>query len=344
MLYDLKKKLSKAYTAIATGLVVLLLFALQYVIFRSNLLFWQDSNFWVSLAVMIVILLLGNEIYWRNGSKRAENNEKYINSAIEYSVRINRIKNNNPCLTNDFYKYIDEVNIINFIEARNKLLEDYSILKEDYYYGHVIQVQDEDGNYYPQYSTPHCELSKTQLLNLKRKNNTGKDEPYYTKKQVNIILKAIHGKFKYEVLSATEILSGIKVKNNKFAVAYDATKNKRSYVLTNLGSMIILSLIGALLGADLAQNGWSIASLFTFFYRLFMFVWRAITSDEAGYRDIADIRKGVNINRANLTTMYATARGYTDLFIGIEQEIQNAKAQYYQQLDIQEVPTSVNSN
>jgi hypothetical protein len=291
----------------------------------------------MSLAVMVVVLLLGNEIYWRNGSSRAEVNEKYINSAIEYSVRINRIKNNNPCLTNDFYKYIDELNITLFIENRNKYLEDHHILKEDYYYGHLIKVQDANGTEFTQYSTPHCELSEKQLRLLKRKNLDGTEELYYTNKQVKALLKAIRGEFPYEVLSATEILSGIKVKNNKYAVSYNAGKNKRDYVLTNLGSMVALSLIGALLGADLAQNGWSPAALFTFFYRVFMFVWRAITSDEAGYRDIVDVRRGVNVNRANLTTMFATARGYSNLFNDIENEIQQTKTQYFLQLGIQEV-------
>ena len=337
MLYNLKKKLRKAYTAIATVLVVVLLFILQWVVFEGNLQFWRDSFFWMSLAVMVVILLLGNEIYWRNGSSRAENNEKYINSAIEYSVRINRIKNNNPCLIDDFYKYTEELNVTLFIEARNSYLEENSILKEDYYYGHVVQVENPDGSYSPQYTTPHCELTETQLLNLTRETLSG-EEKYYSKKQVKAIIRAIHGKFKYETINATEILSGIKVKNNKYAVAYNASKNKRNYVLTNLGSTIVLSLIGALLGADLVSNGWSVATLFTFFYRLFMFVWRAITSDEAGYYDVADTRRGVNVNRSNLITAYATARGYTDLFSGVENEIQETKKSYYEQIGFQEVP------
>ena len=334
MLYTIKKKLSKAYTAITSTLVVVLLFVLQFVAFTGDLSFWKDGSFWMSLAVMVVILLLANSIYWKNGSNRAETNDKYLNSAIEYSVRINKIKNSSPCLIEDFYRYIDEVNIALFIEARNQLLEDNSILKEDYYYGHQIQVQGENG---PElrYTTPHCELDKHQLLALKKQSFDG-EVTYYTKRQVKAILKAIHGNFKYEVISATEILSGIKVKNHKYAVSYDANKNKRNYVRTNLGSMIAISLIGALLGADLVKNGWSPAALFTFFYRVFIFAWRALNSDEAGYADVADTRRGVNVNRSNLTTMFATARGYTDLFAGIDAEIQNTKTEYFKQLGLQE--------
>ena len=91
---------------------------------------------------------------------------------------------------------------------------------------------------------------------------------------------------------------------------------------------------------DLVQNGWSATALFTFFYRLFMFVWRAITSDEAGYRDVVDTKRGVNVNRSNLTTMYATSRGYNNLFEGIDLEIQNTKADYLKQLTIQEGPVN----
>ena len=93
MLYTIKKKLSKAYTAITSMLVVVLLFVLQFVAFSGNFLFWKDGSFWMSLAVMVAILLLANSIYWKNGSNRAETNDKYLNSAIEYSVRINKIKN-----------------------------------------------------------------------------------------------------------------------------------------------------------------------------------------------------------------------------------------------------------
>lgn len=336
MLYNLKKKLSKAYTAIASVIVVVLLFILQFVVFEGNLAFWKDGTFWMSLAVMVVILLLGNEIYWRNGSNRAEVNDKYINSAIEYSVRINRIKNNNPCLTDDFYKYIDELNITLFIEARNKLLDDAGISKEDYYYGNIITSFDESGNQIIKYATPHCELTRRQLELLKRQTLNG-EEPYYTKKQVCMILRAASGKFKYEVISAAEILSGVKINDKKYAVSYNANKNKLNFVRTNLGAMLILSVIGALLGVDLVENGWSAAALFTFFYRVFMFVWRAITSDEAGYRDIVDIKRGVNVNRSNLTTMFATARGYTALFEDINKEIQETKTLYLQQMGIQEV-------
>lgn len=341
MLYNLKKKLSKAYTAITSVIVVVLLFILQFVVFEGNLEFWKDWTFWMSLAVMVVILLLGNEIYWRNGSNRAEANDKYISSAIEYSVRINRIKNNSPCLTDDFYKYIDELNIALFIEARNKLLEDASISKDDYYYGHLITVLDEDGNTITKYSTPHCELTKKQLQSLKRQTFEGV-ENYYTKKQIKTILQAVSGKFKYEVISATEVLSGISISNKKYAVGYNANKNKKDYVLTNLGSMLILSVTGALLGADLVKNGWSAAALFTFFYRVFMFAWRALTSDEAGYRDIVDTKRGVNVNRSNLTTMFATARGYTTLFDSVNDEIQATKALYLKQMGVQEV--AVNGN
>ena len=330
MLYNLKKKFSKAYTAIASSIVVIFLFILQFVVFESNLSFWKDASFWLSLAVMIVILVVGNEIYWRNGSTRAESNEKYINSAIEYSVRINRIKNNSPCLTEDFYRYIDELNISLYIEGRNKYLEEQSILKEDYYYGNIIEVTDDNGTKYKQYATPHCELTQKQLTALTKDGIEG-PQPYYTKRQIRAILRAVHGKFRYEKLNATEILSGIKIKNNKYAVSYNANKNKRRFALTNLGTSVILSVICALFGGDLVKNGWSVSALVTFIYRLFMFVWRAAVSDEAGYKDVADTKRGVNVNRSNLTTMYATSRGFTQLFQNIDDEIQNTKKAYLEQ-------------
>lgn len=328
MLYNIKKKLSKAYTAISSIVVIALLFALQFVVFESNLYFWKDASFWMSLVVMVVILIAANEIYWKNGSTRAERDDKYINSAIEYSVRVNRIKNNNPNLTDDFYKYIDELNITLFIEGRNIFLEEHDILKEDYYYGVLIKKQNTEGNTIQEYTTPHCELTYKQLCALKRTSADGKEELYYTKRQARAITKAVHGKFKYETLNATEILSGIKYKNARYAISYNATKNKNSYALTNLGTTIIFALIGALFGADLAQNGWSVTALFTFLYRIFIFVWRAITSDEAGFRDIADIKRGVNVNRSNITTMYANNRKLDTLFNNIDTEIQTTKTNY----------------
>ena len=325
MLSTVKKKISKFYTAISTAIVVTLLFILQFVVFEGNIYFWKDASFWLSLLVMVVILVLANEIYWKNGSARAEQNDKYINSAIEYSVRINRIKNYTPCLTDDFYKYIDELNISLYIDDRNKFLENNDILKEDYYYGHIITTVNEAGNTVKNYSTPHCELTYNQLRNLKKISLNGEEEPYYTKKQAKAIVAAVHGKFEYEVISATEILSGIKLEKTKFGTSYNSAKNKRAFAQANLKTALVIAFISALLGADLANNGWTVTALFTFFYRVLMFAWRAFNSDEAGYMDIAEIKRGVNINRSNITTMYATARNLNQLFDNINDEIQITK-------------------
>lgn len=330
MLYNLKNKISKLYTTISTIIAVALLFVIQFVAFESNLYFWKDASFWSSLVVMVAILLVANEVYWKNGSTRAEQNEKYINSAVEYSVRINRIKNNKPCLTADFYKYIDELNVNLYIDTRNKFLEENGILKEDYYYGHIIVVQNTDNSTSQRYSTPHCEMTYEQLRNLKRINNNV-EENYYSKKQAKAIMKAVRGEFIYETLNATEILSGIKCDKYKYATSYDAVKNKKIFAKTNIMTIVIISITGALLGADLAQNGWSVTALFTFLYRVLMFAWRAVNSDEAGYRDIVETKRGVNVNRSNIATMYATARGLKDLFDNIDIEIQIAKQNFVNQ-------------
>lgn len=330
MLYNLKNKINKLYTTISTIIVVALLFVIQFVVFEGNLYFWKDASFWLSLVVMVAILLVANEIYWKNGSTRAEQNEKYINSAIEYSVRINRIKNNKPCLTADFYKYIDELNVSLYIDTRNKFLEENGILKEDYYYGHIITIQNIDNSTSQKYSTPHCEMTYEQLRDLKRMNNNV-EENYYSKEQAKAIIKAVRGEFSYEVLNATEILSGIKYDKSKYATSYDATKNKKIFAKANIMTTVIISVTGALLSADLAQNGWSVTALFTFLYRVLMFAWRAFTSDEAGYRDIAETKRGVNVNRSNIATMYATDRGLKDLFDNIDEEIQIAKQNFVNQ-------------
>lgn len=335
MLHNLKKGLSKVYTLFSTAIVVLLLFVLQFVMIDGNLEFYKDTSFWANYAVMIVILVTINEIYWRNGSKRGELNEKYIGSAVEYSVRINRIKNYNPCKTEDFYKYIDEKNVELFIEARNEYLEKYGILKNDYYIGHNIGYS-EDGIMMK--SIPHCEMSKSELKQLKKLSATGEEIPYYTRKQIKAICNAICGEFKYEVLNGTEILSGIKVKNNKYATSYNAAKNKAKFT----GKSLIISLVFAILGAMLIVElrKWNAAALFTFAYRIFVVIWRAIVSDDAGYSDIVNTRRGVNINRANITTMYATARGLDDLFNGIEKEIALTTQQLIEPTIIKEEKTN----
>lgn len=331
MLHKFKKQLPKIYTHISTALVVLVLFMFQFVVINGNLEFYKDSEFWLSLAVMIAILIVVNEIYWRNGSSRGGLDPKYIGSSIEYSIRVNRIKNNNPSLTEDFYKYIDELNIQLYIEARNNLLEANRISKEDYYYGQKQTVVREDGSSYTEYSTPHCELSERELKKLVKINIHGETEPYYTKKQIRVILDAITGDFFYDKQDATEILSGIKFKNNKYATSYNAKKNKRNFVLSNMAVSVIISVLGALLGASITKNGWSSAALFIFFYRLAMVVWRAIVSDEGGYNDIAEIKRSVNINRSNILTMYARSRNYDSVFNEIDTEITEAKQALEQQ-------------
>lgn len=323
MLQKFKKGLSKLYTALSTAVIVLLLFVLQFVILDGNLEFYKDTSFWTNYAVMMLILVSINEIYWRNGSKRGELNEKYVGSAIEYSVRVNRIKNYKPCKTEDFYKYIDEKNVELYIQARNDYLDKNGISKNDYYAGHDIYTENGIVK-----STPHCELTKLELKNLKKNSANGSQVPYYTNKQIKAIQNAICGRFHYEVLNGTEILSGIKNKNNKYATSYNAAKNKARFTGTSIVTSAVLAILGAMLLVELRR--WDAAALFVFFYRVFMVIWRAIVSDDAGYSDIVNTKRGVNINRANITTMYATARQLDDLFADINSEIAQAKKQYYE--------------
>lgn len=328
LLHNLKKKLAKFYTAISTIIVIAILFVLQFIVIQGNLGFWKDSSFWMDLAVMVAILLIANEIYWKNGNARGELNDKYVNSIIEYSVRVNRLKNYEPSLTEDFYKYIDEKNIELYIEARHSFLEKYGISKQDYYYGVYNGTE---------YSTPHCELTEHQLKKLKRKDIDGTEVPYYTKHQVKALIKAIQGKFNYEVLSGTEILSSVKFSNKKYATSYDGKKNKWDHAKTNMVTTFVVSFIGALFGADLVENGWSVSALFVFLYRLFMLAWRAMLSNEAGYADIVETKRGVNVNRSNILTMYATSRGFTDLFKDVNAEITQVKNQYIrQEIDLED--------
>lgn len=323
MLYNLKKGLSKVFTMLSTAVIVLLLFVLQFIILDGNLKFYKDTSFWTNYAVMLAILITINEIYWRNGSKRGELNEKYIGSAVEYSVRINRIKNYNPCKTEDFYKYIDEKNVELFIEARNDYLNKHGILKDEYYYGNDLQPN-EHGEVLK--SKPHCELTKAELKKLTKVSHTGELIPYYTRKQIKVICNAIRGHFYYEVLNGTEILSGIKVKNNKYAISYNASKNKARFAGVSIITSGIFAILGAMLIPELKE--WNVSALFIFAYRVFLVIWRAIVSDDAGYSDIVNTKRGVNINRANITTMYATARELNDLFADINSEIIVAKAQF----------------
>ena len=325
MLHKIKKQLPKFYTHILTALVVLVLFMLQFVIVNGDLEFYKDTEFWFSLAITLAILFVINEIYWRNGSSRGLLNDKYLGSSIEYSIRVNHIKNNNPSLIDDFYSYIDELNIKLFIEARNELLDLNKISRNDYYYGQCTVVTDESGNKSLEYGVPHCELSIKDLKRLTKTDLKGEVVPYYNRKQIKAIVRAIYGDFKYEKLSASEILSGSRFKNNKYATHYDAKQNKRNYALSNAVVSVVVSVLGAMLGASLVKDGWSPVALFVFFYRLAMVVWRAMSSDEGGYNDIAEVRRTVNINRSNILAMYARARNIDNIFNTLDSEINEAK-------------------
>ena len=330
MFHKFKKQLPKLYTHISTALVVLVLFMLQFVAIDGNLEFYKYSEFWFSLAIMLAILIVINEIYWRNGSSRGELNDKYISSSIEYSIRVNKIKNNNPSLTDDFYKYIDELNIQLYIEARNDFLDAHRISRNDYYCGHPTYIVDNQGQQIAQYSTPHCELSRKELLSLTKTDINGDVIPYYTTRQVNAILQAVYGEFKYEKQDAAEILSGTKFKNTKFATHYNSKQNKRNFASSSAVVSTAVSVIAAMFGTSLVRDGWDPAALFVFLYRLAMVVWRAIMSDEAGYNDIVEITKAVNINRSNVLTMYTRNREIDAIYENIDSEISEAQQTLYQ--------------
>lgn len=325
MFHKVKKQLAKFYAHIVTALVVLILFMLQFVILHGNLEFYKDTEFWFSLAITLSILVVINEVYWKHGSSRGELNEKYLGSSIEYSIRVSHIKNNNPSLVDDFYTYIDELNIRLFIDARNELLDENRISRNDYYFGQCFVKVDENGNRIIEYGTPHCELSKKELLSLTKKNMNDEVVPYYSRRQVRAILRAIYGNFKYEKQSASEIISGAKFKNNKFATHYDAKQNKRNFALSNAVVSVAIAFFGAMLGGSLAKDGWTPAALFIFFYRVGMVAWRAISSSEGGYNDIVEVKRTANISRSNVIAMYANNRNVSGLFDTLDTEITEAK-------------------
>lgn len=332
MLHKLKKQLPKFYTHISTALVVLVLFMLQFVVIEGDLQFYKNADFWASLGIMLAILVVINEIYWRNGSIRGCSDPKYLGSAIEYSIRVNHIKNNNPSLTEDFYSYIDELNLKLYTEARNELLDSYHINKNDYYYGQCYVTTNDIGESVLQHTTPHSELSEKELTSLTKHNYNKEIVPFYSTKQIEAIIRASYGNFKYEKLSASEILSGTKLKNNKFAVHYDGKQNKRNFALSSAVISTTVAVFGAMLGGSIVKDGWSAAALFVFFYRLFMVVWRAIVSDEGGYNDIAETKRTVNINRSSVISMYAHSRNLDAIFDNIGTEINDAKAAINKQL------------
>lgn len=325
ILHRIKKQLPKFYTHIITALVVLVLFMLQFIVINGNLGFYKDTEFWFSLAITLAILIIINETYWKHGSSRGELDPKYLGSSIEYSIRVNHIKNNNPSLVDDFYVFIDELNVKLYIDTRNELLDANRISRNDYYYGQCIVNTDDNGNKTIEYTTPHCELSRKELKSLTKINLDGEEVPYYSNSQVKTIIKAVYGDFKYEKLSAAEILSGAKFKNNKFATHYDAKQNKRNFALSNAVVSIAISFFGAMLGASIVKDGWTPVALFVFFYRLAMVAWRAITSDEGGLNDIIEVKRTVNINRTNVLAMYARSRGVDSIFDNLDLEIAEAK-------------------
>lgn len=324
ILHTIKKQLPKFYTHIQTALVVLVLFMLQFVAVHGSLEFYKDPEFWTSLVITLSILFIINEIYWKNGSARGELNTKYLGSSVEYSIRVNRIKNNNPPLVDDFYSFIDERNIKLFIEARNELLDANNISRNDYYYGVCSVDTDSTGRKNLKYSTPHCELSETELKSLTKPTINGGTAPYYTSKQVQAIINAVKGNFKYEKLSAAEILSGTQIESGKYNTHYDAKKNKRKFALSNAMVSVVIATLGAMLGYSLVTEGWSPVALFLFLYRLAMVAWRAVNSDEGGYVDIAETKRTVNINRSNVMAIYAKDRNNDTLYADLDTEISEA--------------------
>lgn len=322
---DVKAYIKKFYTPVITAAVVLLFTLSKYIIFEMSTSFWTDAMFWINLGFVIILISVIRDTYWRNGSVRGSRNEKYIGSTFEYSFRIGRVKSR--CLDEDFHNYINEKNIELFINARNELLDQYGVLKTDYYSGNLILVLDEEGNTSVTKSKPHCEMAKAELKALTKMVH-GEEVPYYTRKQRKVITDAIRGHFRYEVLSGTEILSGIKVKHNKYGTNYNAATNKAIFMGSKIVTTLVFSVLFSLLGARISRAGWNLSALYDFVFACILVIWHAINADDAGYSDIVDTKRGVNINRASIAIMYATARNIPDLFDGIDLEIDKAWKDY----------------
>lgn len=337
-----KQYLKKFYTAAITAVVLALFILLRFIVIEENKEFYKDQNFWIDFIVITVLITIIRDTYWRNGSQRGSKDMKYIGSGIEYSLRVDRLKTHKPCLTEDFYTYIDEKNVELYINARNDFLDDNAILKSDYYSGSPVLKRTDDGLSHIEYSTPHCMLSLDELAAL-QKTVAADEVPYYTKRQCKAIQRAVSGKFHYEVLNATEILSGIKMKRNKYATSYNPRKNKATFMLSKIVITFVFAVLGAFLGARIAQEGWNIGVLYDFLYASVLIIWHAINADDAGFSDIADTKRGVNINRANIITMYATSRNMDNLFNSLDIEITKAVNDYVDSLPIKKTKKEKNN-
>lgn len=317
-IHKLKKYLMKAAAGIVTVLMVAVLFVLQFVVFENNLYFWKDISFWFNLALMLAILVICAELYWRFGGQSGQRNEKYLNSAIEYSLRVNRIKNSNPNKVDDFYKFIDEKNIELFEEGRKNFLDQNGIRREDYY------GNGEENN------VAHKDMTKKELIALTKESANGKVQ-YYTKKQVKSILRAKNGAFPYEKMNGTEILSGMTIKASRYNVHYNARENQIKFSTKSLMIAVMLALIGAVLVPQLRES-WTPATIFLFLYRVFVLAYRAFMSWLEGYNDIVETRRAINNNRINVVILYVSVRNIESLYDGLDTEIVATKKAYAEEL------------
>lgn len=311
--HNLKRQLLKAAAGIVTALMVVVLFVLQFIVIEGNFEFWSSWSFWLNLAVMLIILVVCAEVYWRFGSAGAQRSPKYFNTSIEYSLRVNRIKNSKPNKIDDFYKFVDE---------KNKELYEFGMLE-------WLDLHAISRNLY--FEQKHNALTRSELKHLKKKTASGKEIPLYTRKQIRAILRAQRGKFPYEKMNGTEILSGMTAGASRYNVHYSARENQLRFTTKNMISSIVLAFATAILVVQLISE-WSVAALFLFFYRVFMLGYRALMSYLDGYGDVIDVRRAINNNRINVLVMYASVRELDDLYDSIDEEIAAAKQAYSEEL------------
>lgn len=284
---NLKTKAQKAFTGIATLLVILVLFASQYLILTSSLDFFTTSEFWVDTAFSFGIIIAMTEIYWRNGSARALNDAAYTTAASEYSIAVSELKNSIPNRIQDFRDSIMEENMNLIEEARYEYLLKCGVSKE-----YFLKY-----NKFTKKELKHLTIDKVSLEGILHTSRL------FSRKQIKAIINATKNKFDYEELNATELLSGIKYKNNKYAVSYSSKKNKTRFITSSISTAMAFAIMGAAIIPKLADST-TVAALFIFGYRVIIVIWRSINADDAGYSDIVDTKKGVYMNRTSLIATY----------------------------------------
>lgn len=257
-------KIKRAMPFLISGLMILTLFVIRFVVFRMNEAF--DVNQFFTNLIVNIFLLVSMALTWMSsGTDRAKREEKsaYRANTVAYGKKIDEITRNG------------QLNLLRVFCAQKT-----DEMREKAETATLTRVGIDRAVY--------ADLKALTVAELKKKG--------YLKRQIRAVRRVAEGRVKVRPIELLELLTDSKGKGD-YDVHYDERADKAARTGFRVLKSVVMGAWFALAAPALSQDILNIEVWALFCFQLFTIAWTAWSAEREGYGQIAEVKNKVILRR-----------------------------------------------